>query len=96
MTVPASALEAYRSATEWKEFLHISEPDGVGMIEAAKAVSVNGLDVIVHDIDAYVEIYSLGGVPVYRGVTDGNAITLPSAGVYVLRMEGGSLVISVR
>ena len=59
-------------------------------------VSIDGLDVTVLDADAFVEIYNLSGMPVYRGVTGGNAVTLPSAGVYVLRMDGGSLKISVR
>lgn len=96
VTVPASALEAYKRATEWKEFLNIKETNGIESVEAGEIISVGGLDVTVNDADAFLEIYNLSGMPVYSGVPGGEAVSLPSAGVYVLRIDGRPVKISVK
>lgn len=96
VSVPKSALEAYKSATEWKEFMNINKTDGIETVDAGENLSVQGLDVTVLDADAFVEIYNQSGISIYRGVSGGNAITLPSAGVYVLRIDGDSFKICVR
>ena len=96
VTVPKSALEAYKSATEWKEFLNINKADGIESVEAGEMITVEGLDVTVHDAGAFLEIYNLSGMPVYSGVPGGEAVSLPSAGVYVLRIDGRPVKISVK
>lgn len=96
VTVPESALKAYKSADEWKEFLKLNGTEAVESVENDAMISIDGLDVTVTDADAFLEVYNLSGMSVYRGVTCGKAITLPSPGVYLLRVGGRSFKISAR
>ena len=70
--VPKESINAYKAADQWKEFMHISEYDGVD-------------DVSVDTLDALYDVYNLQGVRVGSGMREAEVTTdaLPH-GVYIL------------
>ena len=88
--VPESALDAYRTAEVWKNFLNIQSLQSVGVNNVAVndgvTVSVVGGSIVVNGYDgaAIVEVYNIGGNRVYSG--HDAAITDLTPGVYVVRI----------
>ena len=92
--VPTGTVDAYRSVSPWSEFLNIEEKDYSGIDDAtASEMTVKVIDgaIIIEGGDGtasapVVEVYSAGGVCVYRG-TD-TVIGGLTHGVYVVKVGG--------
>ena len=92
--VPTGTVYAYRSVSPWSEFLNIEEKDYSGIADATApevvikvidgAIVIEGGDMAVSA--SVVEVYSAGGVCVYRG-TDSSIGGL-GRGVYVVKVGG--------
>ena len=92
--VPKGTVDAYRSVYPWSEFINIEEGGYSGIADATAsevvikvidgAISIDGTDGTASA--PMVEVYSAGGVCVYRG-TDGSIGGLPH-GVYVVKVGG--------
>lgn len=82
LKVPEEAIENYKSAEQWKNFLIIQPISGV------KDISADDLDIqiehsgIVNTGNQYIEVYNICGTKVYSG--SDHCITL-SKGVYIVR-----------
>ena len=92
--VPVGTTDAYRSVYPWSEFINIEEKDYSGIAESPQlGLSVKVIDgaITVEGGDStasapVVEVYSAGGVCVYRG-TDSSIGGL-THGVYVVKVGG--------
>ena len=92
--VPTGTVDAYRSTFPWSEFANIEESDYSGIAGTPQSeVTVKVIDGVITveggDCTAsapMVEVYSTGGVCVYRG-TDSSIGGLPR-GVYVVKVDG--------
>ena len=92
--VPTGTIEAYSRVYPWSKFLNIEEKDYSGIDDAtASEMTVKVIDgaIIIEGGDGtasapVVEVYSAGGVCVYRG-TDSSIGGL-GRGVYVVRVGG--------
>ena len=92
--VPVGTTDAYRSVYPWSEFINIEEKDYSGIAESPQlglsvkvidgAISIDGTDGTASA--PMVEVYSAGGVCVYRG-TNSSIGGLPH-GVYVVKVGG--------
>ena len=92
--VPTGTVDAYRSVYPWSEFINIEEKDYSGIADATAseavikvidgAISIEGTDGTASA--PMVEVYSAGGVCVYRG-TD-TVISGLTHGVYVVKVGG--------
>ena len=90
--VPTGTVDAYRSVYPWSEFANIEEGGYSGIADTpGSGLSVNVIDgvITVEGGDGtasapVVEVYSTGGVCVYRG-TDSSIGGLPH-GVYVVKV----------
>ncbi len=76
--VPKESVEAYKAAEQWKEFVLISEFDGVD-------------DVSTDTLDAVYEVYNLQGVRVGSGMheSDVSADALPHGVYIIVSPQGG-------
>ena len=92
--VPKGTVDAYRSVYPWSEFINIEEGGYSGIADAtASEVVIKVIDgaITVEGGDStasapVVEVYSAGGVCVYRG-TD-SVIGGLTHGVYVVKVDG--------
>ncbi len=96
LTVPQQSIDAYKAAAEWKEFNNINGYVAVDAVNADGNIKINGREIAVNDSNAFVEIYGLSGNTVYSGVPAGNTITLTEGGIYIIRLNGKSIKISVK
>ena len=87
LTVPESSVDAYKNATEWKEFTDINGSGAVGSIATDSPFSISGREIALHDANSYVEVYTPAGNAIYRGQCSGT-VTLPEAGIYIIRIDG--------
>ena len=94
LTVPATALEAYKNAQEWQNFTDINAVDAVNPIDADADIRINGRDIIVNN-PVFVEVYNLSGNAIFRGIPEGDTITLPESGIYIIKFNGKSQKIAV-
>ena len=89
LIVPEGTVEKYREAEGWREFLNCKEAGDVTGSESAEAdrpaYYTEGLTLIM-DSERDVEVFSTAGTYVYSGRTQ--TVTLPQAGVYVMRCDG--------
>lgn len=93
--VPKGALEAYKSADEWKDFVNIVEEEYTGIEEvgaesAGQAViTACGDGIVVENLPAEkaVTVYTLSGTVVYEGVASGSRteLTLPAGHLYLVK-----------
>ena len=93
--VPKGALEAYKSADEWKDFVNIVEEEYTGIEEvgadsAGQAViTACGDGIVVENLPAgtAVTVYTLSGTVVYEGVASGSRteLTLPAGHLYLVK-----------
>ena len=92
--VPTGTIDAYRSVDPWRWFINIEEGNYSGIADAtASEVTIKVIDgvITVEGSDGMasapvVEVYSAGGVCVWRG-TDSSIGGLPR-GVYVVKVDG--------
>lgn len=89
LIVPEGTVEKYREAEGWREFLNYIEAGDETGVESAEAdrpaYYTEGLTLIM-DSERDVEVFSTAGTLVYSGRTQ--TVTLPQAGVYVMRCDG--------
>lgn len=89
LIVPEGTVEKYREAEGWREFLNYIEDGDETGVESAEAdipaYYTEGLTLIM-DSERDVEVFSTAGTLVYSGRTQ--TVTLPQAGVYVMRCDG--------
>ena len=89
LIVPEGTVEKYREAEGWREFLNYVEAGDETGVENAEAdrpaYYTEGLTLIM-DSERDVEVFSTAGTLVYSGRTQ--TVTLPQAGVYVMRCDG--------
>ena len=93
--VPKGALEAYKAADEWKDFVNIVEEEYTGIEEvgadrAGQAViTACGDGIVVENLPAgtAVTVYTLSGTVVYEGVASGSRteLTLPAGHLYLVK-----------
>lgn len=93
--VPKRALEAYKAADGWKEFVNIVEEgsssiEEVGADRAGQAViTACGDGIVVENLPAgtAVTVYTLSGTVVYEGVASGSRteLTLPAGHLYLVK-----------
>ena len=94
--MPHQPSVAYKAAAEWNEFNNINGYVAVDAVNADGNIKINGREIAVNDSNAFVEIYGLSGNTVYSGVPAGNTITLTEGGIYIIRLNGKSIKISVK
>ena len=95
--VPKRALEAYKAADGWKEFVNIVEEgsssiEEVGADSAGQAViTACGDGIVVENLPAgtAVTVYTLSGTVVYEGVASGSRteLTLPAGHLYLVKCD---------
>ena len=96
LVVPGKSLEAYKSATTWKDFYNITAGiDGTKADEVKVKVTATGDEITITGAanDAVVEVYGVYGALVYRG--NGKSVAVPSAGIYVVRVAGRAIKVAV-
>ena len=92
--VPTGTVDAYRITFPWSEFINIEEKDYSGIADTPQSeVTVKVIDGVITVEGGVgmasapvVEVYSAGGVCVWRG-TDSSIGGLPR-GVYVVKVDG--------
>ena len=92
--VPVTSVEAYKAADQWKEFSNIATGiNGVAQESNAVVSASNGVIIVTGTAyDAVTEVYGTNGALVYRGT--GKTITVPSAGMYVVRTVGKTVKVN--
>lgn len=88
LIVPSASVDLYKAAFEWKDFKNtiLGTDDLVADGGISVLVSGHTISVLGADTDAEVEVYGISGIAVYRG-TD-KTVTVPTSGVYVVRVAG--------
>lgn len=88
LIVPSASVDLYKAAFEWKDFKNtiLGTDDLVADGGISVLVSGHTISVLGADTDAEVEVYGISGMAVYRG-TD-KTVTVPTSGVYVVRVAG--------
>ena len=94
LVVPGKSLEAYKSATTWKDFYNITAGiDGTKADEVKVTATGDEITITGAAGDAVVEVYGVNGALVYRG--NGKSVAVPSAGIYVVRVAGRTIKVAV-
>ena len=97
LEVPKGSLNAYKSATNWKEFTNIVEAESTGMeAESANSINVytNGNTLQIVGLQGeHVAIYSASGNKIYAAQsTDSTmSIELTSGAIYIVRINNRSI-----
>ncbi len=88
LIVPSASVDLYKAAFEWKDFKNtiLGTDDLVADGGISVLVSGHTISVLGADTDAEIEVYGISGIAVYRG-TD-KTVTVPTSGVYVVRVAG--------
>ena len=95
----AQAVEAYKNANRWKNFVDI-RAEGEGSVaaiatEAIKAFAVGKtIRIVGADTDAVVEIFNVSGQLVAQGVKEN--FNVPQRGIYIVRVAGKTFKVAVR
>lgn len=94
--VPKESLAKYLN--NWIYFKHISADTGVNDIDADNSVSVRvdggNIEVDGATADTTMEVYSMSGVKIYSGIA--KTLAVPSAGVYLVRIAGTTVKVTIR
>ena len=94
LVVPGKSLEAYKSATTWKDFYNITAGiDGTKADEVKVTATGDEITITGAAGDAVVEVYGVNGALVYRG--NDKSVAVPSAGIYVVRVAGRTIKVAV-
>ena len=95
----AKAVEAYKNAEYWKNFVDI-RAEGEGSVaavatEAIKAFAVGKtIRIVGAKADALVEIYNISGQMIARYVAD--SFNVAQRGIYIVRVEGKTFKVAVK
>ena len=95
--VPAASIAKYQAADQWKEFFFISE-SGIEDIVAdgdGVTVVVENSNIVLRGVDcesAVIEVYSVGGILVYRGCDTSIPV---ASGMYIVKVDGKTYKVAV-
>ena len=95
--VPKGSVDAYKARIYWGNFANIVEYGGIDGVTADDGVTVRvdgGAIAVDGASDASMEVYSISGVVVYRGVAA--TVTVPTSGMYIVRVAGTTAKVVVR
>ncbi len=97
--VPSGSAEAYRAASVWSGFGQIVEEESgveAPVSGSVMKVAVDGRTLHVAGISpgAHIAVYSVGGAVVSSGTA--STVSVPAAGVYIVRADGQTVKVMVR
>ncbi|MGM9804279.1 MAG: leucine-rich repeat domain-containing protein [Muribaculaceae bacterium] len=85
LQVPDESVEAYKAASQWCDFVNITEVEKICNDDNVIVVE-NGR--IVNNSNANIEVYNISGVKVYSGKEQ--SVTLPS-GIYIIKADNKTM-----
>ena len=87
LIVPEGSVAAYKQAEVWNEFSNISGFSGVeDTVADGNTIRVIGNQIEISGDFTSVEVYGVNGVLIYKGKD--NVVTVPSAGIYLVHVDG--------
>ena len=94
LVVPRETVGLYKLRSPWKYFYKITAGINAAKADRVSVAAVGGeIAITGADCDAVVEVYGLNGMLIYRGKD--KSVPVPSAGVYVVRVAGKTVKVTV-